>query len=269
VETHQGKIHNVHVGWPTRVGISFGMAGLLSLTALISFPVPWTPVPFSLMPFGLLIAGVAQRPGWAVLSVAIYLLAGTVGVPIFAEGASGFGHLFGPTAGYLFGFLLVSPLVSWYVQTRRQPMPARLSTIILTALGLVGIGGIATIIRFTGTGTGFADYGEDPSMANWGVGRSVLWVMIYLTVAAALATTWTVRRNHDNNRQSLEMFLVMVGATAILHICGVTVLWLATPLSLISAIVLGSVVFLPFDIIKAGMAVAVSLPFLPAESEHA
>lgn len=36
-----------------------------------------------------------------------YLAMGAAGLPVFADGASGWVHLFGKTAGYLWGFLLV------------------------------------------------------------------------------------------------------------------------------------------------------------------
>lgn len=70
--------------------------------------VPIGPVPVSMQPFFVFLAGFALGPKRGPLAVALYLLAGTIGLPVFAGGKSGLGHLFGPTGGYLFGFLVAA-----------------------------------------------------------------------------------------------------------------------------------------------------------------
>jgi biotin transport system substrate-specific component len=42
---------------------------------------------------------------WGLAGVCAYLLAGAVGLPVFAAGKGGLGHLIGPTGGYLVGFI--------------------------------------------------------------------------------------------------------------------------------------------------------------------
>ncbi len=255
----------VHVtGWPLQLGISAAFGGFLMLMGAISFPLPWTPVPFSMMPLGLLVAGAYQRPGWAALSVAIYLIAGGLGAPVYADGSSGFHHLIGATGGYLLGYVLVSALVGWYVSRRRRLMPTPWA---YGLLGVVVTWGIVSIIRFVAAGESLGSY--DGDLQNWGVGRSVLWVLLYLTAATTLVTIWALRRQRGEGNRALNLFLLFLGATALLHICGVTGLILVGGYPIMTSIVVGSVVFLPFDIIKAGLAVGISLPFLPTESTHA
>jgi biotin transport system substrate-specific component len=48
---------------------------------------------------------------WASACLAIYLLAGGLGLPVFAAGKGGFAHFAGPTGGYLIGFFLAAFLV--------------------------------------------------------------------------------------------------------------------------------------------------------------
>ena len=36
----------------------------------------------------------------------LYLLVGAIGIPVFAGGKGGFAHFFGPTGGYLLGYVL-------------------------------------------------------------------------------------------------------------------------------------------------------------------
>jgi len=45
-------------------------------------------------------------PRMGTASVALYLLVGALGLPVFAGGKGGFAHFFGLTGGYLAGFLL-------------------------------------------------------------------------------------------------------------------------------------------------------------------
>ncbi len=44
-------------------------------------------------------------PKWGLASVGIYLLPGALGLPVFAGGPGAIGRIFGPTGGYLIGFL--------------------------------------------------------------------------------------------------------------------------------------------------------------------
>lgn len=46
------------------------------------------------------------------ISVLIYLLAGILGLPVFANGGSGLSHAIGPTGGYLIGFILAALLIT-------------------------------------------------------------------------------------------------------------------------------------------------------------
>lgn len=66
--------------------------------------VPVGPVPVSMQPFFVFLAGFALGPKKGAMAVSLYLLAGTIGLPVFAGGKSGLGHLLGPTGGYLIGF---------------------------------------------------------------------------------------------------------------------------------------------------------------------
>lgn len=43
----------------------------------------------------------------------VYLLVGFIGVPVFTGGTAGPAKLFGPTGGYIFGFLVAAVLIAW------------------------------------------------------------------------------------------------------------------------------------------------------------
>lgn len=82
------------------------MAALIGAGAYLIVPIG--PVPVSMQPFFIFLAGYALGPKHGTLAVGLYLLAGTIGLPVFAGGKSGLGHLLGPTGGYLFGFVITA-----------------------------------------------------------------------------------------------------------------------------------------------------------------
>ena len=79
-----------------------GGAALVGLTAQIAVPLPGTPVPVTGQTFGVLVVGAAL--GWrrGGLALAVYALAGLLGVPWFSDGASGYPVA---TFGYILGFV--------------------------------------------------------------------------------------------------------------------------------------------------------------------
>ncbi len=79
------------------------MAALMAVGAYLSIPVG--PVPIVLQNMFVLLAGLLLGSRWGLASVGVYLLAGAVGLPVFAGGLGGIGRLAGPTGGYLLGYL--------------------------------------------------------------------------------------------------------------------------------------------------------------------
>jgi len=67
--------------------------------------IPIGPIPIVLQNMFVLLAGIILGPVWGLTCVAIYLLIGFVGIPVFSGGGAGIGKLFGPTGGYLLGYL--------------------------------------------------------------------------------------------------------------------------------------------------------------------
>lgn len=76
---------------------------LVAVGAFIAIPIG--PVPIVLQNMFVLLAALILGPTWGLICVAVYLLIGFVGLPVFAGGTSGVGKLFGPTGGYLIAYL--------------------------------------------------------------------------------------------------------------------------------------------------------------------
>ena len=90
-------------------------AALIAVLAQITIPIG--PVPFTLQNFAIGLIATVFRPREAVLSVALYLLLGGIGLPVFAGGAAGFHVLVGPSAGYLWFDLVYAGLASYLIHT--------------------------------------------------------------------------------------------------------------------------------------------------------
>ncbi|MCB1035342.1 MAG: biotin transporter BioY, partial [Acidobacteria bacterium] len=73
--------------------------------AVLAFPFPGSPVPVTLQTLAVLLAGALLGSRNGELAVLLYILAGVLGLPVFARGASGIGVLLGPSGGYLLGFV--------------------------------------------------------------------------------------------------------------------------------------------------------------------
>ena len=80
------------------------MAAMVAVGAYLHLNIG--PVPISLQTLFVILAGFVLGPRHGAMAIGLYLLAGAVGLPVFAGGKAGIGHLFGPTGGFLFGFAL-------------------------------------------------------------------------------------------------------------------------------------------------------------------
>ena len=82
--------------------------GSLLLAVSAQFKIPLYPVPVTGQTLVVLLIGMTYGPRLGGITVAAYLFEGALGLPAFAGGAAGVAVLMGPTAGYLFGFLLAA-----------------------------------------------------------------------------------------------------------------------------------------------------------------
>ncbi len=76
---------------------------LIIVGAYIAIPIG--PVPIVLQNMFVLLAAIILGPSWGLACIGVYLLLGLLGLPVFAGGMSGIGRIFGPTGGYLLGYL--------------------------------------------------------------------------------------------------------------------------------------------------------------------
>ena len=111
-------------------------AALIAVLAQISLPIG--PVPFTLQNFAIGLIATVFRPREAVLSVALYLLLGAIGLPVFAGGGAGFHILIGPSAGYLWFDLLYAAITSYLIHSKSSMIRIFLANLLGDSLVFVG-----------------------------------------------------------------------------------------------------------------------------------
>lgn len=87
-------------------------AAVISVCAWISIP---SAVAFTMQLFGIFCSLFLLGGKRGTLSVLIYVLLGCAGLPVFSGFSGGFGVLFGPTGGFIPGFLAAG-LVMWALE---------------------------------------------------------------------------------------------------------------------------------------------------------
>ena len=93
-----------------------------ALTALGAYMIiPLPPVPITLQTVFLGLAGTLLGGRLGALSQTVYLLLGIIGLPVFAGGKAGLGVLFGPTGGYLIGFVAAAFVIGKLTAIKTRP----------------------------------------------------------------------------------------------------------------------------------------------------
>lgn len=85
-------------------------AVLITVCAWISIPVP-PQIPFTLQTLGVFLTVGLLGGRRGTVSVALYLLMGAIGLPVFSRFTGGFGVLLSATGGYAVGFLFAALLL--------------------------------------------------------------------------------------------------------------------------------------------------------------
>lgn len=114
---------------------------LTFLGSLIRIYLPYTPVPITLQTFFLFLSVYYLNPKEIGISQSIYILAGLVGLPVFAVGLTGMIALIGPTAGYLLGFITASVIMS-IIKERVKITPLKMFCIFLLGTIIIYLFGI-------------------------------------------------------------------------------------------------------------------------------
>jgi biotin transport system substrate-specific component len=137
--------HGSQIAWPTLVGVVLGTA-LVALCAHIAMPLGFTPIPVTMQTFGVLLLGLLLAPGPAFACLALYLMEGAVGLPVFSpHGPGGMAQLLGPSGGYLVSYPFAAALASFLYRLGNRRFLAAvtgagLASIVILAAGATWLG---------------------------------------------------------------------------------------------------------------------------------
>jgi biotin transport system substrate-specific component len=164
-----------------QTAIVIGASLFVALCARITLPLPFTPVPLTLQNFGVLLVGLllGTRRGFAAL--ALYLMEGMSGLPVFnPAGPGGLAQLVGPTGGFLLVYPFVAAIAGWVMESGKRTF-ARAAV----------AGTLAEIVLFAGGISWLAILTHSISLAvRFGLYWFVFAEVIKIMCAAAAANSW-------------------------------------------------------------------------------
>jgi biotin transport system substrate-specific component len=114
---------------------------LVAVSAHVSIPLLFTPVPLTLQTFAVLLLGLTLSPATAFAALALYLIEGVAGLPVFSpHGPGGLLQLMGPTGGYLLSYPFAAALTGLVARRFRATfatytVSAALGSVAILALG--------------------------------------------------------------------------------------------------------------------------------------
>ncbi len=186
--THEGELipKTASAEWE-KAARAVLFAALTGMGALIRIPL--NPVPVTMQVFFVLLSGLVLGPIWGMISQAVYLGMGLCGAPFFAA----YPHagplvLFGPTGGYLWGFVLAAGCAGWVSRSlaRLFRSPRTSAHIPTIAACLAGLGVIYTC-GASWLATWLSLHGKDASLAFALGVRPFILVDLAKSAAAAAA----------------------------------------------------------------------------------
>ena len=176
------------LSWAEQGAIVISASLFVALCARLTIPLPFTPVPLTLQNFGVLLVGLTlgSRRGFATL--ALYLIEGASGMPVFnPTGPGGVAQLLGATGGFLLAYPFVAGLAGW-VMERGQASFARACAASLLAEVVLFTGGLSWLALLTHSFVQALRFG-----LYWFVFAEIIKVML----AAAVSTGWQYSRKEQ------------------------------------------------------------------------
>ncbi len=165
--------------WIRQLALVVGGAAFVGLSAQIAFYLPWNPaVPVTLQTFAVILTAGALGSLRGVAAMAIYALLGSIGLPWFAQGSSGFG---GAAFGYIIGFIVAAFVVGRIAESGvTRSFGRSVGLMVLGSVIIYAIG--ATWLKYS---LGVPWFGADSAWA-YGVKDFIIGDVIKLLAAAGL-----------------------------------------------------------------------------------
>ena len=127
-----------------------GASLFVGAAAHLSFPLPYTPVPLTLSDLSVLLVGLVLGPRLGFAALALYLVEGSAGLPVFSPSGPGGLAQFHITGGYLLAYPFAAALTGFLARAFRA-MPAYLAGLLAASCGtlLIMASGAAWLSVYT------------------------------------------------------------------------------------------------------------------------
>ncbi|MFQ5524539.1 MAG: biotin transporter BioY [Acidimicrobiia bacterium] len=129
-----------------------GAAALTALAAQWRIQLPFTPVPITGQTFAVLLTGAALGARLGAYGQGLYVVAGALGAPVFAGAGGGLEVIWGPSGGYLAGFVIAAGLVGWMSEHRQDRSFATMFTAFVAGSAVIYALGVVGLMAATGFG---------------------------------------------------------------------------------------------------------------------
>ena len=121
---------------------------LVSLAAQVSVPLGFTPVPISGQTFAVLLVGASLGSIRGAASLALYLMIGLAGAPVYSEQKGGWEIFSGATGGYLVGFMVAAAVVGLLAERGWDKRVATSVSAMLTGSVIIYVFGLVWLHRY-------------------------------------------------------------------------------------------------------------------------
>jgi biotin transport system substrate-specific component len=173
--------------------VVLAFAGSLLIAVSSKVQIPFYPVPMTMQTF--VILGLSMALGWrlAGATLALYLLQGMLGLPVFAgspEKGIGLAYMMGGTGGYLLGFLAAAVTCGWLGEKGWDRNVFKTAAAMFIGNALIYIPGIFWLGLL---------FGWDKPIIEWGLTPFILGDITKIALATAvLPLAWTfLNKKHD------------------------------------------------------------------------
>ena len=166
--------------------------GTLLITICAKINVPVWPVPVTLQGFAIAALAAAFGLRIGVATVALYLLEGAFGLPVFATGG-GLAYLVGPTGGFLIGFLVMAAIIGYAADKGASGKPLTLFAAMVAADAVLLVLGFVWLLALSGN-AGWIDQNNVVASAFAGaIQPFVIWDILKMALAALTVTgAWNI-----------------------------------------------------------------------------
>lgn len=118
------------------------MTAIICVLAPFSMPIPISPTPISLGTLAIYFVMTVLGLKLGTISVVVYILLGLVGLPVFTGFIGGPGKLFGPTGGYIIGYIFMALISGYFIDKWNNKLLPSLLGMILSTMALYLFGSL-------------------------------------------------------------------------------------------------------------------------------